>query len=93
MANDAQRKIDLCIMDVEMPVMDGLTATRVIREREKMLGGTKTRVVGLSGNARPAQIQAGMEAGMDAFVTKPCELSLSLFSSRALADLSLFADR
>lgn len=77
MANDAQRTVDLCIMDVEMPVMDGLSATKVIRDRERSMGGTRTRIVGLSGNARPAQIQAGIDAGMDAFVTKPCKSSSS----------------
>lgn len=88
MANDTQPKVDLCIMDVEMPVMDGLSATRVIREREKSMGGTRTRIVGLSGNARPAQIQAGMDAGMDAFVTKPCESFRAFHVTRWLTSIA-----
>ncbi|ORY53382.1 hypothetical protein BCR35DRAFT_310513 [Leucosporidium creatinivorum] len=76
MASDLQRRVDCVVMDIEMPVLDGLSATRIIREREKSMNGVRTRIVGLSGNARPAQIQMGLDAGMDAFVTKPCVTDL-----------------
>lgn len=55
-----------------MPVLDGLAATRKIRLDEKE--GRRTghqRIVGLTGNARSAQKDAALEAGMDLVVTKP----------------------
>jgi hypothetical protein len=55
-----------------MPVMDGLAATRAIRQAEK--DGKRPgrqRIVGLTGNARGAQKDSALEAGMDTVVTKP----------------------
>ncbi|GAA5893268.1 PAS domain-containing hybrid sensor histidine kinase/response regulator [Sporobolomyces salmoneus] len=64
--------IDCILMDIEMPVLDGLAATRKIRLDEEE--GRRTghqRIVGLTGNARSAQKEAALEAGMDLVVTKP----------------------
>jgi signal transduction histidine kinase/CheY-like chemotaxis protein len=62
---------DLIIMDVNMPVMDGLTATRLIREG----GGAnaQTPIVVLSASARKEDHQAGLNAGADAYLTKPID--------------------
>jgi CheY-like chemotaxis protein len=65
-----QRRFDLVLMDVDMPVMDGLTATREIRERERARG-TRTRIVALTSNPNREQCLA---AGMDAFLAKPLRL-------------------
>ena len=56
---------DLIIMDVNMPVMDGLTATRIIRE-----GGqnANTPIVVLSASARHEDHEAGLQAGADAYL-------------------------
>ncbi|BGP23674.1 histidine kinase [Rhodotorula toruloides] len=64
--------VDCILMDIEMPVMDGLAATRAIRqaEHEGTRGGHQ-HIIGLTGNARSAQRHAALEAGMDAVVTKP----------------------
>lgn len=61
---------DLIIMDVNMPVMDGLTATRLIRE-----GGVNadTPIVVLSASARNEDHEAGMAAGADAYLNKPID--------------------
>jgi len=61
---------DLIIMDVNMPVMDGLTATRLIRE-----GGVnaETPIVVLSASARNEDHEAGMAAGADAYLNKPID--------------------
>lgn len=48
----AQTRLDLILMDVEMPVMDGLEATARIRERERSQGTPPIPIIGLSGNAR-----------------------------------------
>lgn len=65
-----EQPFDLIIMDVNMPVMDGLTATRMIRE-----GGlnTGTPIVVLSASARHEDHEAGLEAGADAYLNKPID--------------------
>ncbi|MGA0545720.1 ATP-binding protein [Brevundimonas sp. VNH65] len=64
----ADRAFDLIVMDVNMPVMDGLTATRLIRQ-----GGAnrETPITVLSASARAEDCRAGLEAGADAYLTKP----------------------
>lgn len=64
--------ITLCLMDLEMPVMDGLTCVRRIRAMQAE--GRLVRhvpVIAVTANARSEQIAAAMEAGMDLVVTKP----------------------
>lgn len=61
---------DLIIMDVNMPVMDGLTATRLIREEGV---NAETPIVVLSASARNEDHEAGMAAGADAYLNKPID--------------------
>ena len=61
---------DLIIMDVNMPVMDGLTATRLIREEGV---NAETPIVVLSASARTEDHEAGMAAGADAYLNKPID--------------------
>lgn len=61
---------DLIIMDVNMPVMDGLTATRMIREGGQNAG---TPIVVLSASARHEDHEAGLQAGADAYLNKPID--------------------
>lgn len=61
---------DLIIMDVNMPVMDGLTATRMIREGGQNAG---TPIVVLSASARHEDHEAGLHAGADAYLNKPID--------------------
>jgi CheY-like chemotaxis protein len=58
-------------MDMKMPGMDGLTATRRLREIEKRLGRPRTPVIALTAHALSDQIKASLDAGCDAHVTKP----------------------
>lgn len=66
-----EQPFDLIVMDVNMPVMDGLTATRLIREG----GGAnaQTPIVVLSASARSEDHEAGLEAGADAYLNKPID--------------------
>jgi len=60
------RPYDVVFCDLEMPIMDGLTAIKTIREEERT-GQLSPRqlVIALTGNARPAQIESALAAGMD----------------------------
>jgi signal transduction histidine kinase len=65
---------DVILMDVQMPVMDGPTATKAIRARERILGRTPVPIIALTANAMSHQVQEYLACGMDAFVSKPLEL-------------------
>lgn len=64
-----EKEFDLILMDVQMPVMDGLEATRTIRERG--LASPTCRIVGLSAHAGVEQRAACLTAGMDDYLSKP----------------------
>ena len=73
---------DLIVMDVNMPVMDGLTATRALRENTGP--NQHTPVVVLSASARTEDHEAGMAAGADAYLNKPIDFkSLAGVMARA----------
>jgi CheY-like chemotaxis protein/HPt (histidine-containing phosphotransfer) domain-containing protein len=61
---------DLVFMDVQMPEMDGLTATRTIREIEKNTG-VHIPIVAMTAHAIKGDKERCLDAGMDGYVTKP----------------------
>ena len=69
------RKFDLILMDIQMPVMDGLSAVRAIRAEEAASDRPRTPIIAVSANAMPHHIRSYLECGMDAHVAKPIELS------------------
>ena len=62
---------DLVLMDIQMPLMDGLTATKQIREMEALEGRVRTPIIAVTANATAAQAATYVEAGMDGLVPKP----------------------
>ena len=75
---------DLLLMDMQMPVMDGLTATREIRTLEIERGRPRTPVLMLTANALAEHVQAGREAGADGHLAKPITLA-GLFEAMGAA--------
>lgn len=65
---------DLVLMDCQMPVMDGYTATRSLRREERVRGLARTPVVAMTANAFPEDRAACLDAGMDDFMSKPYTL-------------------
>jgi signal transduction histidine kinase/CheY-like chemotaxis protein len=71
----AQQEWDVILMDMQMPVMDGLTATRHIRNQEDLTGRPRTPIIALTANAMSHHIEEYRAAGMDGFVAKPIGIS------------------
>jgi CheY-like chemotaxis protein len=63
---------DVILMDVQMPVMDGLTATRRIREMEDA-GARRVPIIAMTANVLPEQVARCLEAGMDDHIGKPID--------------------
>ncbi|HEY3694473.1 ATP-binding protein [Phenylobacterium sp.] len=64
---------DVILMDIQMPQMDGLTATRAIRAREAETGRRRTPIIAVTANTMAHQISDYDVAGMDVVVPKPVE--------------------
>jgi CheY-like chemotaxis protein len=62
---------DVVLMDVSMPVMTGLEASKIIREREVAQGWPHRPIIALTGNAFRQDERDARAAGMDGFLTKP----------------------
>lgn len=64
---------DAVIMDVRMPVMDGLTATRLIREKE-LQTGRHTPIIAITAHAMSEDKDLCFDAGMDDYLPKPIDV-------------------
>ncbi|WP_323770345.1 hybrid sensor histidine kinase/response regulator [Antarctobacter sp.] len=79
LADNGRRALDLydpnrfglVLMDLSMPEMSGLEATRLIRDRERQRGWPHRPIIALTGNAFDRDRVAAAEAGMDGFLSKP----------------------
>lgn len=63
-----QNSFDLILMDIEMPIMDGLEATPIIRQME---GNGQIPIVALTAHSHPEKIEEFEQAGMDGYILKP----------------------
>ena len=72
-ARAAGTPYDLILMDVQMPRLDGIAATRRIRAHEASEPGRRTPILALTANALVEDRSACFEAGMDGFLVKPID--------------------
>jgi CheY-like chemotaxis protein len=69
----AANDYDFVFMDIQMPVMDGLAATRAIRKQEVTTGRGRVPIWAVSADALPNEIKLCGEAGMDGHIAKPVD--------------------
>jgi CheY-like chemotaxis protein len=84
----ATQRFDLIVMDVQMPEMNGLEAAAVIREREKATG-SKTPILALTAHTMEGDRQRCIDAGMDAFIPKPINVSEFMIAIAKLVPCNL----
>jgi signal transduction histidine kinase/FixJ family two-component response regulator len=71
-----QDAFDVILMDIQMPVLDGLSAARMIRQAEAQAGdGRRTPIIALTANAMARDLQQTSQAGMDEHMSKPVRLA------------------
>ena len=76
--SSGQAYFDVILMDMQMPVMDGCTATREIRQIEKEWAVKEVPVIAMTANVLQEDIQRAMDSGMNAHLGKPIELEITL---------------
>lgn len=71
----AQKNFDVILMDMQMPVMDGYTATAKIRENEKNENRPRSKIIALTAYALKEEVERSYKAGCDTHLTKPIKRS------------------
>lgn len=79
-----KQAFDIVLMDIQMPVLDGLSATKEIRRHEYKHQLNPTPIIALSASALKEEIDNSHHAGCSAFVTKPVEISHLLSTIESL---------
>ena len=69
-----EEMINLIVMDIQMPMMDGLEVTRTIRNLEKKEGKERMSIIALTGKAMKEDRKICLDAGCDDYFTKPIEI-------------------
>jgi CheY-like chemotaxis protein len=82
-------RFDLALLDVQMPVMDGLEAAGVIRQKEHDMGRSHLPLIALTAHAMSGDRERCLAAGMDGYVSKPIDPGQLFAVIRELKSLSL----
>ncbi|MHB8381301.1 MAG: PAS domain-containing hybrid sensor histidine kinase/response regulator [Candidatus Binataceae bacterium] len=77
---------DLILMDIQMPVLDGYSATRMIRRFEAQTNRSRTPIIALSASALDESIHRSLEAGCDLHVSKPVKRAILLNAIAAVVE-------
>ncbi|MBF0125824.1 MAG: PAS domain S-box protein [Magnetococcales bacterium] len=80
-----EERFDVVIMDIQMPRMDGYTATRRIRQWERETGRDRLMIVALSAHAMGGEMERSREAGCDRYLSKPITRKALLETLRQIA--------
>ena len=83
---DPENKVDVVLMDVQMPVMDGNTATQAIRQIPRLI---KLPIIALTAGALMTERVKSIESGMNDYLTKPFEPERMIRMIRQYAELKL----
>ncbi|WP_419253396.1 ATP-binding protein [Caulobacter sp. ErkDOM-YI] len=83
---------DIILMDIHMPIMDGVEAARTIRELERAEGRARTPIVAVTANALAHQVEGYLAAGMDGHVAKPIEVTKLYAAIEAAMTAARLAD-
>jgi CheY-like chemotaxis protein len=78
-------KYDIILMDIQMPVMDGILATKKIRELEESTG-TQTPIIAITANALAGDKETCLAAGMNEYISKPFQVNELLEKMQRLLD-------
>ena len=68
-----EKEYTIIFMDIQMPIMDGLTATKMIFDNQ-LINSEKTKIVAMTANAFDEDRQKCLEVGMSDFITKPIDI-------------------
>jgi signal transduction histidine kinase/CheY-like chemotaxis protein len=77
---------DLILMDIQMPILDGQSAAREIRDMERRSGRKPTPILALTANAMPHQLATYLAGGMDGHIAKPIEAERLFEALQAVLD-------
>ena len=82
-----QKKYEVVLMDIQMPVMDGIQATRLIRKYEANKNFKQTKIIAVTAHAKEGEKQKLFDAGMDLYLSKPFKPSqlISMINSLNLS--------
>jgi len=69
----AREQFDVILMDFQMPTIDGLTATRLIRQQAESAGRPRVPVIAMTASVLAEHRRASVDAGMDGFASKPVD--------------------
>ncbi len=84
-------EFDIILMDIQMPNMDGVEATRRIRDIEHNRGGAQVPIIAVTANVLPDQVQAYHAAGLDRHLAKPVQPDALRILLQEMRDLTQVA--